>query len=1306
MSAIKNTVSPNAPPDEQPFRLLFETHPTPMWIYNETSLAILAVNNAALTRYGYSRAEFLQLTLTDIQPAADALLPGQRRHQLKNGTVIDVDITNQPLLFEGWPAVAVIARNITRQIQADERIRKLNRVYAVLSDVNQAIVRLRQPQQLFDKICQIAVERGGFRMAWLGQLDVTTGEVKPVASAGVVNGYLDNLRIRLDGSPHGRGPTAEALLTGKRVVCNNVEQDPRMAPWREAALRLGYRASAAFPLAAAGQVCGSVNLYAAEPDFFDAEELRLLDEMAVDISFAIEVAGQEEQRRQAETGLAASEAKYRAFFENSMDAILITSPEGAVQAANPAACRMFDRTEADIIRVGRPGIVDITDLRLPALLAERERTGKVRSELTLLRADGSPFPAELSSALFRDNSGKMRTIMIIRDITERKQAEETVRRERDFSQTLLDSLPGVFYLYDENRHFLRWNKNFTTVTGYTDAEMAHVHPLDFFAGADKALLAERIAEVFNQGESAVEADFVAKDGARIPYYFTGLKILLDGKMCLLGVGVDITERKKAEAALRESENRHRLLIEHMLSAVAYHRVLFEQGRVVDYLYLDVNAAFAAHTGLKNVVGKRASDVVPGIRQSNPELLERFGRVALTGQPEQYETYVAAQQMWYFTTLYYLVDDIVVSVFDNITERKRAEDMLRKSEELFSKIFHSSPVPMTLVRQTDGAIIEVNESFLGLVECEREEVIGHTSLELNLIDADERARSAAAYQQGNSRNYEVRARTKSGRQLTVLNSVEPTELAGEACFITTMLDITERKQAEEALRESEEQFRTAFTYSASGMCLTGIDGQFLKVNQAMCTMFGYSEPELQRMHFNDVTHPDDFEIGRGVVSQMLAGEIPSISFEKRYLKKTGEPLWAAVSSALLRDISGQPLHFITQIKDITERKQVEAALRESEERYRLLVDHSPNAIAVHQDGRLVFVNQAGMRLVGATSAAELLGKPISEIIHPDALAAARDRIGRMLTGETGLYPTEDRYIRLDGSDVPVEVYAAPFTFKGRPAIQIIAFDITERKQAEDALRQLTATLEQRVVERTTQLAQAKERAESADRLKSAFLATMSHELRTPLNSIIGFTGVLLQELAGPLNPEQAKQLGMARDSARHLLALINDVLDISKIEAGQLEVVRAPFDMRQAIETVLRSVMPQVQNKGLELMTAIGSTVGSIVSDRRRVEQVMLNLLSNAIKFTERGQVRLTCRIDDGWLETSVQDTGIGIEPQNLSKLFKPFQQIDTGLARRHEGTGLGLSICANLVRLLGGQIRVESEAGVGSTFTFTLPLEQ
>jgi signal transduction histidine kinase len=269
--------------------------------------------------------------------------------------------------------------------------------------------------------------------------------------------------------------------------------------------------------------------------------------------------------------------------------------------------------------------------------------------------------------------------------------------------------------------------------------------------------------------------------------------------------------------------------------------------------------------------------------------------------------------------------------------------------------------------------------------------------------------------------------------------------------------------------------------------------------------------------------------------------------------------------------------------------------------------------------------------------------------------------------------------------------------------------TERQGREDALAELAAhrdNLEETVAERTRELAKAKEAAESADRLKSAFLATMSHELRTPLNSIIGFSGVLLQELPGPLNEEQRKQLTMVSDSSEHLLALINDVLDLSKIEAGQMRLSVEAVDVPSVIGRVMRSVGPQAERKGLALETEIAPGVRTVQGDARRLEQILLNLVSNAIKFTEQGHVRVTCAEQEDRLVIRVIDTGIGISRENLERLFRPFIQVETGLTRQYEGTGLGLSISLKLTEMMGGTIRVESEPGRGSTFLVTMPLEE
>ncbi|MFO7552364.1 MAG: ATP-binding protein, partial [Haliea sp.] len=317
-------------------------------------------------------------------------------------------------------------------------------------------------------------------------------------------------------------------------------------------------------------------------------------------------------------------------------------------------------------------------------------------------------------------------------------------------------------------------------------------------------------------------------------------------------------------------------------------------------------------------------------------------------------------------------------------------------------------------------------------------------------------------------------------------------------------------------------------------------------------------------------------------------------------------------------------------------------------------------------------------------------------------------------DAGEATVEAEFLSRDGRRTPCFFTGRRVDFDGARCLVGVGIDITERKRAENALRELNDTLEHRVAERTLQLESAVVRAEAADRIKSAFLATMSHELRTPLNSIIGFTGIILQELAGPLNEEQARQLKMVQGSARHLLELINDVLDLSKIEAGQLEVRAEPFALEESVERVVASIMPLAEKKGLRLLVRSESSLPAMVGDRRRVEQILINLLNNAIKFTDSGEVSLALEPIEDYFSVAgqahcravcmrVRDTGIGIRREDLSRLFQPFTQLDSGLTRQHEGTGLGLMICRRLVALMGGEITARSEWATGSEFTVILP---
>jgi len=523
------------------------------------------------------------------------------------------------------------------------------------------------------------------------------------------------------------------------------------------------------------------------------------------------------------------------------------------------------------------------------------------------------------------------------------------------------------------------------------------------------------------------------------------------------------------------------------------------------------------------------------------------------------------------------------------------------------------------------------------------------------------------------------------------------------------------RVEQALRENELKYRMLFETAGDAILLMRRD-KFIDCNARALTMFGCTREQLigaPPYEYSPPTQPDGRDSTRKALENIQAAlaEGPQ-TFEWEHCRRDRTTFMAEVSLHRL-DLEGDTL-LQAIVRDITGRKRTEARLSESERQYRELVEHANSIILRwNSEGVITFLNEFGLRFFGYP-AAEILGRHISGTILPPTEAGGRDLsdlMEKIFSDPVAFEQNINENIRRNGERVWIAWTNKVVLDESGKVTEIMSIgtDITERKKANEKIRQLhqdlqrhAAELERRVEERTAELAEARNRAEAADRLKSAFLATMSHELRTPLNSIIGFTGIILQGLAGPLNEEQRKQLEMVRGSARHLLALINDVLDISKIEAGQLEVRCERFDLRTSIAKVTESIKPLAARKGLALTVDIADEITGWVSDQRRVEQILINLLNNAIKFTETGRVHLRAEMAAGALRISVTDTGIGIRAVDLQRLFQPFHQVDTGLTRNHEGTGLGLAICRRLADLLGGEVNAVSDWGKGSTFTLVL----
>ena len=515
------------------------------------------------------------------------------------------------------------------------------------------------------------------------------------------------------------------------------------------------------------------------------------------------------------------------------------------------------------------------------------------------------------------------------------------------------------------------------------------------------------------------------------------------------------------------------------------------------------------------------------------------------------------------------------------------------------------------------------------------------------------------------------------------------------------------------------------------------GYILSWNAGAERFKGYTAQEAIGKHFS-IFYPREL-VAEGFPDFELETATHTGHFEDEgwRIRKDGSRFWASVVITALRDSAGQLAGFAKVTRDLTERRKAEEALRESEEGFRLLVQGVKDYAIFKLDptGRVATWNEGAERIKGYR-AAEIIGQSFTKFYPPEDMASRKPELELEIASRTGKYEEEGWRVRKDGTTFWANVLISALHNRLGELVGFakVTRDLTERRAAEqraladarrvaaqEARQEAAAIREQELYEladklrrqaselaaRTRDAEEAQRRADDANRAKSQFLAAMSHELRTPLNAIGGYADLLLMGLSGPVVPGQTEQLGRIKRNQEHLLGVINDILNFSRIEAGQLNYDLGPVVLHQVVDAVAQMVAPLVRAKGVRLEECQCPEDVVAWADQTKVEQILLNLVSNAVKFTGAGGlIRLSCeRLDAQRVALSVHDTGSGIPDDQLQAIFEPFVQVGRSLSRTREGTGLGLSISRDLAHAMHGDVVVTSTVDIGSTFTLTLPVQ-
>lgn len=988
-----------------------------------------------------------------------------------------------------------------------------------------------------------------------------------------------------------------------------------------------------------------------------------------------------------QTQLAEERAYNRGLIEASVDGLVTVNEEMIITDVNETMSQMAGKSRSQLIGSSFPDYFLERERAAEGVRLTFKESSVTNYVLTLQATGGKQLPVSFNAAVFRDPNGNVRGIFAsARDITAQKQLEGQLQASQFYTRSLIESNIDALMTTDPLGIITDVNQQMEALTGCTREELIGAPFKNHFT--DPARAEQGIRLVLEKSKvTNYELTACSKKGKETVVSYNATTFYdQSGKLQgVFAAARDITEQKKLEQQLREQQAYNRGLIESSVDGL----VTVDPTGIVS----DVNEQMCRMTGYARteLIGSPFAGYFTEPERATQGVKQTFE----TGVVTEYALTLISRarrllQVSFNASVFRDPIGNVRGIFASardITDRVRLEEKLREQQIYLRGLIESSVDGLITVDPT-GFITDVNEQMCRMTGYTREELIG--SIFKQYFTEPDRADSGVkqTLTESTVTNYELVLKSKTGRKATVSfnASIFRTPDGQVQGIFASARDISEQARLGLQLAEQQAYNRSLIEASADALFAIAPDGAITDVNEEATRLTGYSRKHLINSRFAEYfTEPDRARAG---VQQTLA-EKRVIGYELILITRYGRRISVSFNAGVFTDSAAKPLGILAGARDITAQKGLEKQLRDSQFYTRSLIESNIDALMTTDPlGIITDVNQQMEALTGGTRE-ELIGTPFKNYFTDSQRA---EQGIRLVLRETRVTNYELTARSKSGAETVVSYNATTFNDQAGKLQGVFAAarDVTERKRFEQTLQEKNVELE------------------NASLAKDRFLASMSHELRTPLNAIIGFTGTLLMELAGPLTDEQTDQLQTIRTSSRHLLSLINDLLDLAKIESGKVEMNPEPLNCRSIIDDVSATLRTLAESKNLQFETFIPNEDLVIRTDRRSLTQILINLTNNAIKFTDKGSVRIELHSHQESGKTlaqiSVVDTGIGIRPEDQTRLFQAFMQVDSSSTRSYEGTGLGLHVSQKLADMIGGRVSFESEYGRGSRFTVSIPV--